>query len=65
MEAKNEGEENSSAVLRNTGRHGGKRKDSARAVISVLGTVINETLEQGTQVSEEEESLGRKQSTQF
>lgn len=43
----------------------GKRKEGARAVISVLGTVINETLEQGTQVSEGEESLGRKQSAQF
>lgn len=37
-----------------------KRKDD-RLVIFCLGTVINETLEQGMPISERRESLGKKQ----
>lgn len=38
-----------------------KRKDNDRLVIFCLGTVINETLEQGMLISERRKSLGRKQ----
>lgn len=58
----NEGEINNSGAVRNMqGETWRKRKDNDRLVIFCLGTVINETLEQGMLISERRKSLGRKQ----